>query len=63
MNPAWGIDWGRFIDIDIRTYDGSAADNQKRLQFAYRIDTSLVNPLRDLPATVVGDPPSLEQDG
>jgi hypothetical protein len=27
------------------------------------IDTWLVNPLRNLPATVVGDPPSLEQDG
>src|SRR5207245_472975 len=22
MNPAWAIDWGRFIDIDIRAYDG-----------------------------------------
>jgi len=57
MNPAWGIDWGRFIDIDLRTYDGAAADNQKRLQLAYRIDTSLVNPLHNLPATVAGDPP------
>ena len=24
MNPAWGIDWGRFIDIDARAYDGPA---------------------------------------
>ena len=49
MNPVWGIDWGRFIDVDIRTYDGTAADNQKRLQFAYRIDTSVVTPLSGLP--------------
>jgi hypothetical protein len=60
MNPNWGIDWGRFIDIDNRIYDGSAAENQRRLQFAYRIDTSLVNPLHNLPDTVVSDrPPSL----
>src|SRR5947199_3763953 len=57
MNPAWGIDWGRFIDVDVRTYDGTAADNQKRLQFAYRIDTSVVTPLAGLPASVAPDPP------
>src|ERR1700692_5114409 len=57
MNSAWGIDWGRFIDIDVRTYDGTLADNAKRLQFAYRLDTSLVNPLRELPPSVAGGPP------
>lgn len=57
MNPAWGLDWGRFIDIDKRNYDGSAADQSKRLQFAYRLDTSLVNPLSMLPASVARDPP------
>jgi hypothetical protein len=57
MNPNWGIDWGRFIDVDIRTYDGSPADNQKRLQFAYRIDTSVVTPLSGLPHSVAPDPP------
>ncbi len=61
MNPAWGIDWGRFIDIDTRTYDGTAAENAKRLQFAYRIDTSLVNPLASLPASVAANPSSLAQ--
>jgi hypothetical protein len=61
MNPAWGIDWGRFIDIDIRNYDGSTADQKKRLQFAYRIDTSLVNPLSDLPPAVASNPSSLAQ--
>ena len=57
MNPNWAIDWGRFIDVDIRTYDGSPADNQKRLQFAYRLDTSVVTPLSGLPAAVAPDPP------
>ena len=61
MNPAWGIDWGRFIDLDIRTYDGTADDNKKRLQFAYRLDTSLVNPLKTLPPSVASNPPSLAE--
>jgi hypothetical protein len=57
MNPAWAIDWGRFIDIDLRDYDGTDAVKKKRLQFAYRIDTALVNPLAGLPLSVAGDPP------
>ncbi len=61
MNPAWGIDWGRLIDIDTRTYDGTAAENAKRLQFAYRLDTSLVNPLSDLPPAVASHPSSLPE--
>jgi hypothetical protein len=59
MPSDWGIDWGRFIDIDSRTFDGSDADNQKRLQFAYRIDPSLVFPLGDLPGVVAPPPSSL----
>ncbi len=47
------IDWGRFIDIDTRKYDGTAAENKKRLQFAYRIDTALVDPLKSLPPPIV----------
>jgi hypothetical protein len=31
--------------------------NKQRLQFAYRIDPSLVNPLATLPPSVVSDPP------
>jgi hypothetical protein len=61
MNPAWGIDWGRFIDLDVRTYDGTDAENKKRLQFAYRLDTSLVNPLSDLPPAVASAPSSLPE--
>lgn len=55
------IDWGRFIDTDSRPYDGTGADNKKRLQFAYRIDTSVVNPLAHLPAVVAANPSSLAQ--
>jgi hypothetical protein len=55
------IDWGRFIDIDIRDYDGADPINKKRLQFAYRIDTSVVNPLAHLPASVAANPSSLAQ--
>jgi hypothetical protein len=52
------IDWGRFIDIDDRSYDGNHAVRKRRLQFAYRLDTSLVNPLGHLPRPqVVTDKP------
>jgi hypothetical protein len=57
MNPEWGIDWGRFIDIEMRKYDGSASEQSKRLQLAYRLDTALVSPLAMLPVSVAGDPP------
>ena len=60
MDPIRGIDWGRFIDVDIRPYgrgtDPASPEDKKRLQFAYRIDTSLVNPLATLPPNVA-DPP------
>ena len=55
-----GIDWGRFIDIDIRSYGNSNpndASTRSRLQFAYRLDTSLVEPLSKLPASVAAGPP------
>ena len=61
MIADWGIDWARFIDIEIRKYDGTDDENRKRLQFAYRLDTSLVNPLHDLPAAVAANPSSLAQ--
>ncbi len=59
MNPAWGIDWGRFIDIDIRKYDGTPDEQKQRLQLAYRLDTSLVNPLSNLPPAVASNPSAL----
>lgn len=61
MNPAWAIDWGRFIDIDTRDYDGDDATKAKRLQFAYRIDTALVNPLANLPPAVASNPSVLAE--
>ena len=60
MDPERGIDWGRFIDIDIRSFgtdDPNDAPTKRRLQFAYRLDTSLVTPLSNLPASVASDPP------
>jgi Animal haem peroxidase len=61
-----GIDWGRFIDLegDIRAYGDdpdkvkpASTDMKRRLQFAYRIDTSVVTPLSLLPSSVASDPP------
>jgi hypothetical protein len=61
MAPGRAIDWGRFIDLDERDYggDGQDAANQRRLQLAYRIDTSLVEPLGGLPPAVASNPSSL----
>jgi hypothetical protein len=65
-----GIDWARFIDIgppraygdDPDKVSPPTEDMKKRLQFAYRLDTSLVTPLSVLPADVALDkPPSLAQ--
>lgn len=61
MNPVWGIDWGRFIDTDIRNYDGTPAQQQKRLQLAYKLDTTISNPLGSLPAAVASNPSSLAE--
>ena len=62
----WALDWGRFIDIDMRPYgaetvspsDPAGGANLSRLQFAYRIDTALVDPLKHLPVSVAPDPSS-----
>jgi len=67
MIKNWGIDWGRFIDIDTRIYDAKPVENTppfentQRLQFAYRLDTSVVNPLSTLPPEVAANPSSLAQ--
>lgn len=59
----WAIDWARFIDIEERS-PGVIADegeeltpaqreeNSRRLQLAYRIDTSIAHPLSTLPPDV-----------
>ena len=61
MKPNRGIDWVRFIDTDVRSYGTDSPSDiatKKRLQFAYRLDTSLVTPLSVLPPAVVSDAPA-----
>ena len=61
----WGIDWNRFVDLEQRAYGTDAekptaaqiVQNNRRLQFAYRIDTALVDPLKHLPLSVADNPP------
>ena len=62
-----GIDWKRFIDVglprpqgdELREDQGPIGDKvqQQRLQFAYRLDTSIVNPLSNLPPSIAPDEP------
>lgn len=49
---SWCIDWQRFIDLGIGP---NPEINTDRVQFAYKIDTSLVEPLANLPKSVAGD--------
>lgn len=63
MISDWGIDWGKFIDLDVRDYGDIESRlptmaNMKRLQFAYKIDTSLVDPLGNLPESVAANRPN-----
>jgi hypothetical protein len=57
----YALDWARFIDIEERAPGGEApatdAGSKRRLQFAYKIDTSVVGSLHSLPLTIAGDPP------
>jgi hypothetical protein len=57
----WAIDWARFLDLEPRPFgdenDPANPGNPQRTQLAYRIDTSLVNPLGSLPARIANDPP------
>ena len=59
----FAIDWARFIDIEDRPCveerpedEAPTADDRRRLQLAYRIDTSIVDPLGSLPDDVAGPP-------
>lgn len=47
----WAMDWNLFIDLTPRD-----PDDTTRTQLAYKIDTSLVNPLAHLPPTVAVNP-------
>ena len=61
MPSTWAMDWRRFIDLEELNYGTLPPPlnpvNKVRLQFAYKIDTSLVDPLKNLPVTVASDPP------
>jgi hypothetical protein len=66
--PNWALDWRRFIDLAPLDYgtlvdkpDQNDPKNQSRLQLAYRIDTSLVNPLGVLPASIATNPSVLAE--
>jgi hypothetical protein len=48
----WTIDWQRFLDLGIGP---SVSTDDDRVQRAYKIDTSLVEPLAHLPTSVAGD--------
>ena len=65
-------DWRRFFPVSSQEGDGSVfvpgdgptdnssaddAPGQPRLQWAYKLDPSVVNPLANLPPQVAGDPP------
>jgi hypothetical protein len=51
----WAIDWSLFFDMG----NHAPLTGVERLQKAYKIDTSLVNPLGALPASVAVNPNSL----
>jgi len=59
----WAIDWARFMDLGPLDYgDGNNPGdpgNKNRLQLAYKIDTSLVDPLGSLPNPPFDPPLSL----
>ncbi|MFN8356803.1 MAG: heme peroxidase family protein [Spirosomataceae bacterium] len=50
----WAIDWDLFFNPGNASLVG-----ENRIQKAYKIDTSLVNPLANLPASIGGNIPSL----
>ncbi|MBS1725690.1 MAG: heme peroxidase [Armatimonadetes bacterium] len=50
FKSSWAIDWHRFLEMDHRHQTET-----DRVQYAYKIDTSMVDPLKDLPGSVVGD--------
>lgn len=53
MNPEWGIDWRRYIEGDLGLDPLDPADPvTDRVQMSYKIDTSLVDPLGNLPTNV-----------
>lgn len=54
---SWAIDWSLFFKIR----PSAPAEGKTRVQKAYKIDTSLVNPLGNLPAVIGANVPSLAE--
>jgi len=52
----WAIDWGLFFDMG-----GATPSGPGRIQPAYKIDSSLVDPLAKLPTSVASNPSSLPE--
>ncbi len=53
----WAIDWNKYLPLETRPPGSETKgdpDNLKRMQFAYRIDSSLVDPLGHLPEVAFG---------
>lgn len=57
FNSAWAIDWQLFFDFGNNPNQFS----KERIQPAYKIDSSLVNPLKNLPPSVATQVASLAQ--
>jgi hypothetical protein len=59
----WAIDWQFFIDLGPGARPAATSPLydpvDRRPQHAYKIDTSLVSPLRDLPTRIAADPSML----
>jgi hypothetical protein len=59
----WAIDWQFFIDLEDGAGPAAGAPQPgavpREPQLSYKIDTSLVHPLGDLPARIAKDPSSL----
>jgi hypothetical protein len=59
----WAFDWRRFVDLEPLDFgdenDAANPGNKNRLQLAYKIDTSLVDPLGNLPNPPFDPPLSL----
>jgi hypothetical protein len=61
----WGIDWQFFFDLGQASGQSAVQATgdpvTRRPQLSYKIDTSLVNPLSQLPPVVATNPPSLPE--
>lgn len=59
----WAIDWPFFIDLDHGAGPVAGSPRSRRVggkpQLSYKIDTSLANPLGELPARIATNPSSL----